>query len=221
MEDAQYTRVGEKEPRKANVRFIFASQELLPIHGREKHLLAGARMIRRVPILPLQERRADIPSLFNYHLARALKQVRVAADPIINMFSMFHYETLILDGFSDDNVKGLTGFADDIAARIDSGTEPGDAIKQTFSKRYGTVYPTATLTDSNIIQVQRDTMEIKRPCNIPLDRYLTIEDSYRRHDGNVSAMERDLRKQGFKYTRQALAKILDSMNLPRTKKPRK
>jgi DNA-binding NtrC family response regulator len=221
MEDAQYTRVGEKEPRKANVRFIFASQELLPIHGREKHLLAGARMIRRVPILPLQERRADIPSLFNYHLERALKQVRVVADPIIDMFSMFHYETLILDGFSDDNVKGLIDFAGDIAARVNSGTEPDTAIKEAFSKRYGTVYPTASLTDSNIVKVQRDTMEIKRPYKLPLDRYLTIEDSYRRHDGNVSAMERDLRNQGFKYSRQGLAKILDSMNLPRTRKPRK
>ncbi len=221
MEDGQFTRVGEEEPRKANVRFIFASQELLPIQGREKHLLAGARMIQRVPILPLQERRADIPSLFNYYLTRALKQVRVAAGPIMNMFSIFHYETLILDGFSDGNVKGLIGFAGDIAARIDSGTEPDAAIKQTFSKRYGTVYPAASLTDSNIVKVQRDTMEIKRPHNLPLDRYLAIEDSYRRHDGNVSAMERDLRNQGLKYSRQALAKILDSMNLPRTRKPRK
>jgi hypothetical protein len=221
MEEGKLVRLGETAARQVDVRFIFSSTELLPIHGREKHLLAGDSNIRRIPIVPLRERRADIPTLFEHHLHNALAQKGVTVRAIRDLFSMYHYETLILDGFTEDNVKGIVDFTGEISGRIDSGADPADAIKDAFSKRYGTVYPFPSRPDSDVVKVQRDTMEIPLPLDIPLDRYLVIEDTYRRYDGNVSAMERDLREQGFKYSRQALAKILDSMNLPRMKKSRK
>ncbi len=39
--------------------------------------------------------------------------------------------------------------------------------------------------------------------------------AFHRHEGNVSAMERDLRKKGIKYSRKTISKILDDLELPR------
>jgi arginine repressor len=48
-----------------------------------------------------------------------------------------------------------------------------------------------------------------------------VTDAYYLHRGNVSAMEQELRKQGIRYTRRTISKILDMLKLPRVKKPRK
>jgi transposase len=65
------------------------------------------------------------------------------------------------------------------------------------------------------------TEEIRRPTSVTEDIYMIVEDAYRNHGGNVSAIERELRKTGIKYSRRKISKILDKIDLPRIKKTRK
>ncbi len=53
------------------------------------------------------------------------------------------------------------------------------------------------------------------------DIYIIVEDAYRNHGGNVSAIERELRKTGINYSRRKISRILDKIALPRIKKTRK
>ncbi len=213
IEDRELAHIGETQTTPVDVRFLFASNEPAPSFSLERDLLARLRV---VAIPPLSERPADIPSIFDHVLTKALERTGSPAGPVLLLLTASHYESLMLDGFKEDNVRGLMDIADRIATRIASGTEPSEAIFEIFSERYKSEYPSFDRTPDG--ETGKVTEEIRRPASVTEDIYMIVEDAYRNHAGNVSAIERHLRDNGIHYSRRRISGIMDELNLPRVRK---
>ncbi len=215
IEDRELAHIGETQTTPVDVRFVFASNEPPPSFSLARDLLARLRV---VTIPPLTDRPADIPSIFDHVLEKALERTGSPAGPVLSLLTASHYESLMLDGFKEDNVRGLIDIADRIATRIASGTEPSEAIFEIFSERYKTEYP--SFEEAEYDEMGKATAEIRRPVDATEDIYMIVEDAYHNHGGNVSAIERELREKGINYSRRKISRILDKIALPRAKKTR-
>ncbi len=67
-------------------------------------------------------------------LRSALERAKAEAPPLEELFHSFHYESLMLDGFEDDNVRGLIDLADRITTRMRAGGEPGEVVNESVSE---------------------------------------------------------------------------------------
>lgn len=131
VEYGTYSRAGETIERKANVRFILATNapDALPSD------LTPRLRVETIP--PLSERIADIPSIFDAVLISAIADQNLNANDVLPLIRADHYESMCLDGFEAENVRGLRDIADRIATRITSDNEANEAIVAVFSDRYG------------------------------------------------------------------------------------
>ena len=192
------------------------------------------------------QRRADIPELFTLLLDKAFDAQGISAPPAADLLRQAHYESLMLDGFEDANIRGLIGIADKIATRAATDASPAQAIAEIFTKRYGKAYPKepeqpshppriypkvvdyaakgegARVMDIAAIQptAQRLTADIPLPHKGDPRHQTAIILAFHRHKGNVSAIERDLRDQGIHYSRKKISRILDELELPRKRRKR-
>jgi DNA-binding NtrC family response regulator len=131
-------RVGETKARAVEARFVFASDEPEPYVGIDSNLFPR---LRTISVPPLYRRPADVPSIFNYLFTRALEQKSVEAAPILDTLLSSHYESLMLDGFREYNVRSIIELVDRLVTSITSGTKPKKAILKIFTERYATEYP--------------------------------------------------------------------------------
>ncbi len=118
---------------------------------------------------------------------------------------------------------------------------PAQAIAEIFTLRYGKTYPKepplppkpqrkypppidhaaqgdgVEFLDRATMQpiYPRLTADIPKPDNEDPLHEAAIILAFHWHKGNVSAMERDLRKKGINYSRKKISKILDDLDLPR------
>ncbi|MCP4641965.1 MAG: FHA domain-containing protein, partial [bacterium] len=134
IEDGNAARIGETRLRPVDVRFVLASNAPQPYYSMAGDLLARLRVVR-VP--PLAERVADIPAIFDHVLRAALSRQGIREDDVVPLLGGDHYEALLLDGFVDDNVRGLVDLADRIITRIKTGVEPAAAVTTVFADRFG------------------------------------------------------------------------------------
>jgi transcriptional regulator with AAA-type ATPase domain len=220
IEESKFSRFGEKKQRQAKVRFVFASNEPPPTYGLEHDLLARTRV---VTIPPLQDRRADIPGIFDHVLHKALERVKVNPAFVRSLLSTYHYEQLILDGFAETNVRGLVDLADKVATGIAFGTKPQQVVCDVFLKRYHqNIAPLPTAAkDADPSLTTHPAPQTEQPYSLSTKGTRAIQAAYEQHAGNVSAIEKELRKNGFTYSRRTIAKYLDIMKLPRVKRGRK
>ena len=90
-----------------------------------------------VPLPPLSERLADIPTIFNTMLVKALEQQNYPTGPTLELLNAIHYEDLMLHAFPKTNVRGLIDIADRIVSYIAVGAEPKTAINNVFAEQLG------------------------------------------------------------------------------------
>ncbi|MCP4603797.1 MAG: FHA domain-containing protein [Proteobacteria bacterium] len=217
IEDWRLTPIGKTQPMHIDVQFLFASNEPVPTFGLERDLLARLRV---VALAPLSERLADIPTIFDHLLTKALKEKDQKAEPIMELLTAEHYQKLMLHGFKRDNVRGLIDITDRITSDIAMGSDPQQVIAKIFTERLGVKYSSLgtsfETSDEESITENLDPEEIADK-----DFNKLVEEAYQRHGGNVSAIERELRKKEIKSSRRKIAKVLDKVGFWRVKKPRK
>lgn len=216
IEDRQAARIGETTELEVDVRFVLASNEPPPSFGLVEDLLTRLRVVR---IPSLRERLADIPSIFLHLLEKALTKVKIDIPLLHELLSVDHYESLLLDGFAGDNVRGLLDLADRIATRIGSDAPPQEAVNGVFTERYHTRYPDPPLPGNGV--TTRITEEIPLHATRLGSEYQLIEFAYAKTGGNVTAIQRELKKHGIDYSRKRISNTLDRMRLPRIKRKRK
>ena len=229
LEDWTVSRFGEKEERRVDVKFVLASNDLSENRGLKHDLYAR---LRELSIPPLAERRADIPSLFNHLVALSLMKTGRSPQTVLEGISVEHYESLCLDGFEKDNVRGLRKLADDIVTEIEYEEDASKAIKTVFKERYGSsvsrrigsIFRKRETTDSydrskgRTSHVERDEAP---SANVDSFTVEIVEKAYRECRGVVSAIADHLRdKYDVKMSRQRIAKILDAQGLTRMKRRR-
>ncbi|MCP4542678.1 MAG: hypothetical protein GY832_36610 [Chloroflexi bacterium] len=208
-------RIGETDSKEVDVRFVFASNEPPKSFGLEKDLLARLMVIE---IPPLKERPADIPGIFDRLLHEAQLQAGVSLQLTRESVRASQYETLMLDGFEEDNVRGLIKIADAIATRASTGLQPEIAIDEIFDELYNTQYGSSR--DAGFGEL-KFTKEIEKADNKSSNKVSDIEATYYKHGENVAAIRRELTKKGINHSRRKIAKLLDQLKLPRIRKPRK
>jgi transcriptional regulator with AAA-type ATPase domain len=202
IEDGKYSRIGASSVSDADVRFVFASNAPPPSYELAPDLLARLLV---TPIPPLANRLADIPTIFQSLLDRALTSRRMSHIHAVELLGADHYEALLLDGFPSDNVRGLVDLADRIAARITLGEPPEDAVETVFSERF----------TRRLSEMPRRANSISEAAPHPTQDLLDGQSHYERNkdlivstlkacSGNLSATERVLRDKGLRCSRRWL-----------------
>ena len=128
------------------------------------------------------------------------------------------YESLMMDGFEADNVRGLIKIADAIAVKVACGVQPEVAIDDIFSERYNTSYGLSR--DARLGKSNRTTMEIDTVGAMAQTSREAVKAAYQKCGGNAAAIGRELRREGIAHSRPTIAAILDELDLPRVRKPR-
>ncbi len=159
IEDRKYSRIGDTRTRDANVRFVFASNKEPPDYGLAHDFLARLR-VAAVP--PLGRRIADIPSIFDHLLIAAIEKKKLDKKKVLQCLRTRQYEILMLEGFPEDNVRGLADLADRIVTRIQAGTEPRTAVKAVFAERFPTTKKNSTRSAADFTSLQANKMVSKR-----------------------------------------------------------
>lgn len=215
IEDGQTARIGETKTRSSDVLFIFAANIPGPSYGLAPDLLARLRVVR-VP--PLTERTADIPTIFNHVLRAALSRQQLEHGPVMSLLKGDHYETLCLDGFPDDNVRGLIDLADRLATRVAAGVAPERAIGSVFSERFAaspvTERPGPRKNIQTTAAAESEGVPLKTEWASRYEAHKTIIiTAFKECDGNISALERFLRARGMRCSRRWLAVFLSKWGI--------
>ncbi|MCP4604870.1 MAG: AAA domain-containing protein [Proteobacteria bacterium] len=182
VEDGKIGRIGETDSKEVDVRFVFASNEPPKSFGLEKDLLARLMVIE---IPPLNERPADIPDIFDRLLNEAQLRAGVSLQLTRESVRASQYETLMLDGFEQDNVRGLIKIADAIATRAATGLQPEMAIDEIFDELYNTQYGSSRDAGFGDLKF---TKQIEKADNTSSGKVSDIEAAYYKHGGNVAAI---------------------------------
>lgn len=206
IEDGFLKRIGETKTRQVDVSFVLATNVEGENHGLTHDLFAR---LRCVELPPLKSRVADIPSIFEAVLTSALARYSVPYRPVLQALSGDHFEALCLDGFSKENVRGLVDLADRLATRIRGGAEPAEALRSLFLERYHDG-PVATRSSNSPDSIAPSAGASLYESNKPL-----IVSLFHEHDGNVSAIERALKRQGLTCSRRWLTKYFVEWGLRR------
>ncbi len=133
-----------------------------------------------------------------------------------------HYESLMLDGFKDQNVRGLIDLADRIASCIADGEEPAAAIHRVFSERYARDPQDYRFKPEEQRQKEADMRETRQDIPLdytaPTDEGSILGQAFRKHGANVSAIKRELDQHGITRSRSKIAGLMDKFGLSRARK---
>ncbi len=205
IEDGIVTRIGETMSRATNVRFVFASNERGPSFSLAPDLLARLRTVR---IPTLKDRAADVPFLFDRLLENALARHNLSGMKFGRLLGGDHYEALCLDGFENDNVRGLIDLADRLVTRIAAGIAAEEALVTVFSNRFSNGQVAKRYESEG--KDNRSTSHYEQNRDIITAVFLECR-------GNLSAMERALNERGIKCTRRWLGIFADKWGLRESK----
>jgi DNA-binding NtrC family response regulator len=233
MEDWRLTRVGETKSKRVDVKFIMASNDFSSSHyGIEPDLLSRMRVVK---IPPLKERVADIPSIFRYVLSTHLASTQLDADAVLKEVAADYYESLCIDGFEEDNVRGLMKIVDDIVTELKNGVSPSKCIKAIFKKHYkgNVIFSRAVPSQRRKLTQARSTIEqskrnhdddmllLAAKFRLDVEILALIKDAYYSQKGVVTDVVQHLRvEHGFKTSHRRIKTIIDAMGLPRVTRKR-
>ncbi len=218
IEDRQFSRIGETGQKAADVRFVMASNSDGPMASMAHDLYARLRLVN---MPSLRERRADIPSIFDFVLSKKLSTYNIPESSVLLCLKGEHYELLCLDGFENDNVRGLIDIADRIATKIAAGTTAHDAVSAVFVERYPTakkpgIYRTQEMYPIPLPAANEATIEETDDAGAS-STYEKFKDviiaTYRDREENISATMRVLNARGIPCSRRWLAVYLQKWGL--------
>jgi transcriptional regulator with AAA-type ATPase domain len=216
IEDGRYNRIGESEPRPADVHFVLAVNAPGPDFGLAHDLLARLRVIS---IPPLKERVADIPEIFSSALRDYLGENGFNPDIVIPLLRTDHFEAMCLDGFERSNVRGILDLVDRLVSKMVARIDPKTALGLIFQERFGQGkvaqrHAKSPGPRSKSPSDPAPDLEATSPMSsIPaVDENVShyevykehIESAYRQCNGNLTATERMLRASGIRCTRRWL-----------------
>ena len=203
IENGETKRIGSNTARAFAVRFILASNIEDDTAGLAHDLFARLRVVR---IPSLKERRADIPSIFSAVMTAMAAARQIDAAPLISHMGGDHMETLCLEEFERDNIRGLIDVADRILSEVETGAVPNLAVDDVFRERFrsGAVAARQMLSSSS-------------PCHSVSSEYeqnkQLIVSIYQRRGGNVSAVARELKELGISCSRRWLTHYIKAWGL--------
>lgn len=233
VEDGILSRIGETKKRRVQVRFILASNAPAPDFGLAHDLIARLRILR---IPPLKERVADIPSIFLARLQNAFEKYKLRYTEVQSALHTDLFETLCIDGFEDDNVRGMILVADTVASYIAAGIPPEKALAKVFLDRFkdnpvvrrskGEI-GNVSGKDSTTTSSDRDTFGAESaPIDfVELSHYEQYKplvlSAFKQAKGNVSATKRILNAKGIHCSRRWLDIYLDRWGVERRRYKRR
>lgn len=188
IEENRTARIGDTLERPADIRVVMGSNREAPSYGLARDLLARLRI---VPIPPISERIADIPTIFDHWLQKILDKLSLKIEDVKPEIKARHYESMVIDGFKKDNIRGLIDLADKIATRIGAGSMAKEAVESVFAERFerqaGKSNPPSEKehTASHYHRHKARIVAVYEACNY-----------------NLSATERDLLAEGFQCSRR-------------------
>jgi len=195
-EEGEMKRIGEERRRPVRVRLVLSSNMPGPLFGLAHDLLSRLRVIQ---IPPLTERVADIPAIFDTLLHQSLMRQKITVEPVMSSLGADHYETLCIDGFVQDNVRGLIDLADRISTKIRSGVQPAQAVADVFSQRFA---------DSPLARRYQTEDRVGATNSHYQNNKERIIATYNECGGNISETMRRLNSQSIRCSRPWLAKFL-------------
>ena len=217
IEDGKFSRIGDSKEKRVALRFVLATNVPPPTFGLAHDLLARLRILR---IPPLKERVADIPSIFDVVMKKALQTQNIDYAIVKEALRTDHYETLCLDGFENENVRGMIVLADKVATFIATGMSPKKAVAKVFIERFqdGPVVRRAKENTplSELAGADRDEAQSQLSAfsHYELHKAAIIE-VFKQARGNVAATARILNEKGIKCSRRWLDIYLDKWEVRR------
>lgn len=213
LEDGTFSRIGETKVRPLEAHFVLASNAPAPDYGLTRDLLARLR-VTIVP--PLTDRIADIPEIFRHALEGALARNRSDAEEVLALIEADHFEAMCLDGFQDDNVRGILDLADRLASKIATGTSPREVIATVFTERFGRGPVAERYSKERLLtstEERRGAATMGSDVTESSSHYEAHKDqivaAYLQSKGNLSATERLLRSRGIRCTRRWIGIFVD------------
>ncbi len=195
-EEGETKRIGDERSRPVRVRLVLSSNAPGPSFGLAHDLLSRLRVIR---IPPLAERVADIPTIFNSLLQQSLTRHEIEVESVFSSLGADHYETLCVDGFAQDNVRGLIDLADRISTKIRSGVQPAQAVAAVFAQRF--------VNGPLVKRYQTDDRGGATNSHYQKNKERIIA-TYNACGGNISETMRRLNSQSIRCSRPWLARFL-------------
>jgi DNA-binding NtrC family response regulator len=221
IEDREYRRIGESKVRMTNARILLASNNVDSPTAGLIHDLYPRLCVVRIP--SLQERIADIPSIFCKILRKSLDDVSVNENYYSDSLAGEHYELLCLAGLAEtnclpDNVRGVRDVAKRLAAKAANGKEPEEALNEVFYERFSSIteYPLKISTKPHGYLSHCRETEPPSPSSSEMNassshyekhKELIIK-IYNDKEKRVAPTVRALKKLGIPCTRQHLSKYL-------------
>ncbi|MCP4603518.1 MAG: FHA domain-containing protein [Proteobacteria bacterium] len=220
IENGRFSRIGETRTRQVNVSFILASNAPGPEYSLAHDLLARLRIVR---IPSLEERVADIPSIFNHLLRKSFSRFDLDSSQVERVLTVDHFELLCLDGFPNNNVRGLEDLVDRIATYLKTGLNPDGAVDKVFQERFASSpianrYRDRPDNNTCLPDEKQDSKKVpKQESHYEQHKEIIIE-IFTKCQGNLAATERMLHERGIPSSRRWLTAYIDRWGLPRKKK---
>jgi DNA-binding NtrC family response regulator len=241
IEEWHTSRIGSRQQKRVDVRFVFASNAATENYGLAHDFLARMRV---VDIAPLTQRVADIPDIFRHVLAVRMAHAGIEPAEVVNALNADHYELLCLDGFPEFNVRGLIRLSQDIIDELRDMT-PEAALRRVFEHRYrGSAVmsrgaydaprrfspsPSSRAgnrrfrdtADGGLETRDGDDLCTMQDLDIDAVTLELIKNTYYECRAKVSDMAAFLKKKhDVRLSRRRISKILDGLGLPRLKRIR-
>lgn len=156
LADNRIKPIGGDADREVYVRYVFSSGAPGPDYGLVHDLVSQLRVVE---IPSLADRIADVPAIFLRVVQDVLDPLGMSRVLVAGLFGTDHYESLCLDGFPEDNIRGLIRLGEELTEEI---IERGDltvqvAVDRVFARRYGDG-PVANRTYLRTVDTRRLTV---------------------------------------------------------------
>jgi DNA-binding NtrC family response regulator len=206
-EDGLLAPIGSKaRPRKVDVRLVLGTNVVVDRALSQGELTRDlVARLHRVAIPGLNQRRADVPSIFVHILETALG--RFLAHQVVEHLDVLAVERLSLHDYSDVNVRCLEDIAAVINARMDEGEAASTALSAALDEALGAP-PRRRQAHEDVLDQTLSIYERHRE---------EIVSAHRLIGNNLSQLETSLRDRGLKVNRRWLATYLDRWGIRRAR----
>ena len=206
LEDGQSRRIGDDHTQDLKVTLVASTNLPLDVIEREDRIAFDLRSrLHLVRVPPLSERRADVPAIFRYYLRQTAERSRLDPEAVQKGVRTGHLEALCLLPFHHRNVRALIQIAETMTAQlmVERKRDPREVLSRLLADRF---------PDNPVVQRVNHRTPLSPDAADPKSHYeahrARILAEYHATGGNLSAMERNLKREGLRTTRRWLAEYL-------------